>query len=156
MCADSITPDTFDQMICEAVSGFHDQWEGRKAPDFTAKSSSGEEVKFSELIGSRPVIIDFWASWCGPCIQEMPALKSIASTYNVTIIGVSLDDQVAAWEKSLLRLELPWINVRDVAKSIAKNYHVTAIPTKFVIDKSGIIVAHNPEDLIAILESLKE
>jgi thiol-disulfide isomerase/thioredoxin len=155
MCVDSITHDTFDQMICEAVSGFNDQWEGRKAPDFASESTSGEEVKLSAVIGTRPVIIDFWASWCGPCIKEMPDLKEIASAYNVTIIGVSVDEQVAAWEKSLLRLELPWANIRDASKAIAKQYNVTAVPTKFVIDKNGIIVARNPEDLRAVLESLK-
>lgn len=155
MCGDSITKDTFDQMICEAVSGFNDQWEGRKAPDFTLESISGEEVKLSEVIGTRPIIIDFWASWCGPCIKEMPDLKTIASAYNVTIIGVSIDEQEAAWEKSLLRLELPWTNIRDTSKSIAKQYNVTAVPTKFVIDKNGIIIARNPEDLKTILDSLK-
>ncbi len=91
----------------------------------------------------------------GPCIKEMPELKAIASTYNVTIIGVSIDEQEAPWEKSLLRLELPWTNIRDASKSIAKQYNVTAVPTKFVIDKNGMIVARNPEDLKTILDSLK-
>lgn len=154
-CIDSITLDTFDQMICEAVSGFNNQWEGRKAPDITSTSNTGEDVSLSALIGSGPVILDFWASWCGPCVKEMPELKTIAASYNVTIIGISLDEQSAAWEKSLARLELPWINVRDTSKSIAKQYAVTAVPTKFVIDKNGIIVARNPEDLRMVLDSLK-
>lgn len=155
MCMDSITQDTFDQMICEAVSGFNDQWEGRKAPDFTSESITGEKVTLAEWIGTRPVIIDFWASWCGPCIKDMPELKAIASTYNVTIIGVSIDENASAWEKSLTRLELPWVNIRDTSKSIARQYAVTAVPTKFVIDKNGVIVARNPEDLRTILESMK-
>lgn len=86
----------------------------------------------------------------------MPELKEIYETGNIKIIGISIDDRRDAWIKSLNNLNLPWINVLDDKDVVAKMYNVIAVPTKFVIDKQGIIVAHNPEDLKSVLRQLNE
>jgi len=153
-CKKEISIDSFEQLICTALLNTHTEWVGKQPSDFEGYTIDGTAIKLSDVIGSKPVIIDFWASWCGPCVKEMPALKALYAEGKIEIIGVSIDEQKAAWEKSLGKLDLPWINILDDRKKIAPKYNVIAVPAKFVINKQGIIAFHNPEDLRSALESL--
>ena len=147
--------DTFEQVICKTLFETNTGWVGKQPIDFEGYKIDGTAIRLSSLIGSKPVIIDFWASWCGPCIKEMPELKELYAEGKVEIIGVSIDEQKSAWEKSLAKLDLPWINIIDNRKKeIATKYNVIAVPAKFVISKEGIIAFHNPEDLRSALASL--
>jgi|GEM_PF-747205 len=147
--------DTFEQVICKTLFESNTGWVGKQSIDFEGYKIDGTSIKLSDVIGSKPVIIDFWASWCGPCVKEMPELKALYAEGKIEIIGVSIDEQKSAWEKSLAKLDLPWINIIDNRKKeIASKYNIIAVPAKFVISKEGIIAFHNPEDLRSALESL--
>jgi peroxiredoxin len=118
-----------------------------KAPDFEISLDQKERTRLSDLIGARVIVLDFWASWFGPCIKEMPELKRIRLEKEVEIIGISIDDRKEPWLKSLDKLGLPWTNIWDGDKSIKELYEVSSVPAKFVINKNGVITSKNPKDL---------
>lgn len=153
-CAENTLKESLDQAVCEYLQQKDMGWIGKKPPECSGLTVNGQSVKLSDIIGSKPVILDFWASWCGPCVKEMPELKELYSEGKVEILGVSIDSQRLPWEKALERLKLPWINILDVDQQIARDFHVISVPTKLVINKEGIIIALNPEDIRSVLEAL--
>ena len=153
-CVENNTTDTLEKNICDAILLYNSTWVGKNAPQIEGRNLDGELIKLHDILGRKPVIIDFWASWCGPCIKEMPDLKSLYAEGKVEILGVSIDDRKDAWLKSVERLNLPWLNIWDEGKSISKLFNVIAVPSKFVINKEGIIISQNPEDLSAVLRSM--
>lgn len=102
----------------------------------------------SEYVGKgNYVLIDFWASWCGPCMREMPAIKALYEKYKAKgfdIVGVSLDQDKAAWKGAIKRLDLPWHHISDLKgwKSAATAaYGINSIPATLLVDPEGKIVA---------------
>jgi len=124
---------------------------GQAAPELSLKRPNGETVALSSLRG-KVVIVDFWASWCGPCRQNNPRLLALYNKYRqkgLEIYGVSIDTKKENWEKAIAQDKLTWIQVADdrgwdAASTLA--YGVDAIPATFLINKEGVIVAMNPED----------
>jgi peroxiredoxin len=112
---------------------------GAAAPDFAAKSSTGRNVRLSELRG-QVVLINFWASWCSPCRQELPLLGKIYTQYRsagFALLAVNVDDNRKDAEGMLKRLDLKFPTLFDGGKNVAKLYGVDTMPATLVIDRDG-------------------
>ncbi|MBL4677962.1 MAG: AhpC/TSA family protein [Mucilaginibacter sp.] len=134
---------------------------GSLAPDFTQNDVNGKPVSLSSFRG-KYVLVDFWASWCGPCRQENPNVVKLFNKYkgkNFTILGVSLDKNTGkeAWLAAIKNDGLTWTQVSDLQfwnNLAAKLYNIQSIPANFLIDPQGKIVAKNlrGDDLDTALE----
>lgn len=109
------------------------------APDFTLKSASGENVKLSELRG-QVVMINFWASWCGPCRQEMPLLDGLHERYSpmgFTLLGVNVEKDSSKAQALLRDLGVSFPILFDTENSVSEDYNVVAMPSTVIVDRDG-------------------
>lgn len=121
---------------------------GQKFTDFEMQTPEGKNVKLSDYAGKgKVVLVDFWASWCGPCRREMPNLVEAYAKYknkNFEIVGVSLDQSGDAWKESIKKLNITWPQMSDLKYwncEGAKLYAVSSIPHTVLIDGEGTIIA---------------
>lgn len=121
---------------------------GKEAPNFTLTTPDGKEVSLSDFRG-KYVLLDFWASWCGPCRKENPNVVKAYQQFknkNFAILAVSLDSDKAKWEEAIKKDGLTWTHVSDLQawqNTAAKLYAIRSIPASFLIDPNGVIVAHD-------------
>ncbi len=136
---------------------------GQKFTDFAMKTPDDKDIKLSDYAGKgKIVLVDFWASWCGPCRVEMPNVKEAYAKYKnkgFEIVGVSLDRNVEDWKKGIEDLGITWPQMSDVKywdSEAAGIYGVQAIPATVLIDKDGTILKRDlrGSDLAAELEKL--
>lgn len=120
---------------------------GQKAPEFTLANLEGTEVALYDVLAEKElVLIDFWASWCGPCIADFPELKKLYSAYDshgFEIVGVSIDSAFEDWQEGSIEHELPWMNLGEMdgwEGSTATSYGVLGIPAGFLLDPNGCIL----------------
>jgi len=122
--------------------------EGTQAVDFTQNDTANKPVSLSSFKG-KYVLVDFWASWCGPCRHENPAVVAAYNQYkdkNFTILSVSLDQNKDRWKQAILADNLTWTHVSDLKywqNEVAQLYHVQSIPANFLLDPTGKIIARN-------------
>ena len=119
--------------------------------DFKAFTPEGQTVALSDLVGQTDyVLVDFWASWCGPCRRLMPVLKDIYARQpkgHLQIVSCSLDQDQAAWLNALEEEQLPWVQVHDDEHFTgAEAYGVQYIPHTVLIDREGNIVGINLDE----------
>ena len=114
---------------------------GKPAPDFQVTDLQGETLSLKQYRG-QVVFLDFWATWCGPCIAEMPKVKKTYEKYkdqNFQIIGISLDGSKPPLEAYIEKEGLAWLHYWDESREVRTLYGVRAIPSTFLIDGEGII-----------------
>ena len=121
---------------------------GYYAPNFTAPNPDGQMKSLNDMLG-KVTLLEFWASWCGPCRRENPNLVKIYKKYKdlgFNIIGVSLDKSMPQWTKAIEDDYLTWdhlSNLKFWQDPIARLYKVRAIPASFILDEKGLIVSKN-------------
>lgn len=111
----------------------------QSAPDFTLKSSSGENLKLSEYRGDV-VMINFWASWCGPCRQEMPLLDELYRSYQplgFTILGVNVEEDSTKAKSLLKDIPVSFPVLFDTDNTVSRLYDVVAMPSTVLVDRAG-------------------
>ncbi len=133
---------------------------GQPFIDFTLQTKDGENVTLSEKIAQNKLtLVDFWASWCGPCRKENPVVKAAYEQFHelgFDVIGVSVDQDEAAWLKAVEDDQLPWTQVRDSENKASESYMIYYIPSNFLFDQDGNMVAKGlrGEELTAKLAEL--
>lgn len=134
--------------------------DGERSPNFEWILPSGEKSDLTKLEG-KYVLIDFWGSWCGPCIAEFPGLTTLFDKYHTAnfknangfdIVGVGVEKGEKRWRRAIDKYKLVWknhvfdenTNFRFFDSKVAKLYGITEVPTKYLLDEKGVIVFVNP------------
>ena len=161
---------TFSQSVKESVYGVKlailikkakDTNMGVKAPSFTLPNAEGKSISLESAMG-KYTLIDFWASWCGPCRAENPNLISAYNKYKdkgFKIIGISVDTNKESWLKAVKDDKLPWLQLSDLKalkSEVVMKYGITTVPMNFLLDAEGKIIARNLKgvELMDRLESI--
>jgi len=124
------------------IQGLRKSALGSQVEDFTLAGPEGVEVQFAKLKG-KYVLIDFWASWCGPCKQSFPHMKEIYKRFQsdeFEIYSISIDKDREAWLKESSVQQLPWLQTLDTKHVAQQQFAITAVPTTYLIDPNGKIL----------------
>ena len=115
----------------------------KMAPPFVVTALDGSKFNL-DAMGGRVVLIDFWATWCGPCNEELPHLKKIAKEFAgqpLVIISVSWDRDETKWKEFVTKNEMTWVQYRDADHALTNSFGISSIPHYFTIDSDGVLTA---------------
>lgn len=129
---------------------------GEKPPKIVLPDQ-GNKLLDSDSLRGKMVLLDFWASWCGPCRQANPALRKVYSKYdrtNFEILGISQDEDRDMWLAAIKKDSVQWMQVIDTANVYGGKYHLTGIPFNVLLDREGKVMAYElkPDELEAMLQ----
>lgn len=155
--------------MLERLKYFKQSKVGSIAPAFTLKDSNGQTVSLNDFKGKNYILIDFWASWCAPCLEELPYIKELYKKYHqqgFEIISVTQDKEADLWKKAIAKEKIEaWkhLSVTENKTTIINDYFVFGIPHKVLIDKNGVIIGkwkgsgeNNKHELQQLLKSVFE
>lgn len=129
--------------------------EQTKIPDYKGITTSNDTVHLYDYLGENIVLVNFWAGWCGDCLEHNPELVALYDKYkdfeidgrHFDIVSISLDKNKTQWQKNITRQNLSWNNhIADMDgydSEQLKNFKITWIPTNYLVDENGIIIARN-------------
>jgi len=115
---------------------------GRRAPDFTLPDLAGKRVRLADSRGQKAVLLNFWATWCAPCREEMPTLEKLwqERRASLEVLGVNLDTVGVARVRAFVReLGLTFPILLDPELAVGRRYRVRALPVSFIVDRGGVI-----------------
>jgi thiol-disulfide isomerase/thioredoxin len=116
----------------------------RPVPAFTVKTFAGQEVPFQSFAAGKPVLVDFWATWCAPCVSAMPELQKLHQRYaskGFSVVGISIDEEPDKAIQMVKKRKLAYPVYLDATKTPAwSTFHVRSVPAAFLIDRQGRIV----------------
>lgn len=162
MLSDKMKNSSAGKIFGDYINGLKNSLIGHRVIDFSLPDPSGKNIDFKDLKG-KYVLIDFWASWCVPCRRSFPHMREVYKKYksdDFEIYSVSIDEDKSAWIKAVSEEKNPWLQSLDNKNISQKGFAVTGVPSTFLIDPKGVIIAKevgfDPEGNSEIEKKIKE